>query len=105
MHPMRICINSRDLSEHQRHRIEQYFQDHFTFNGKGPGLVWREDESDYILLGFPQGNPNDPEVNPIARDAHQEPVVMFRVHENELLRIAGRVVLDLVSPRPAGKGV
>ena len=85
---MRICINSRDLNPFQQKRIVRYFEDHFTFEGKGPELVWVEDESDYILLGFPQGKPGDLEVHPFTRDGR--PVVMFRVHENELLQIAGR---------------
>jgi hypothetical protein len=89
---MNICINSRGLSEHQRGRVEQYFLDHFTFGGKGPKLCWKEDDSDYILLGFPQGPGCDLKL--LERDAHEAPVVMFRVHEDELLRIAGRKVED-----------
>jgi hypothetical protein len=87
---MRICINSRDLNQYQQKRIERYFEDHFTFEGRGPELVWIEDESDFILLGFPQGRPGEIEVHPFSRDMRSAPVVMFRVHENELLRIAGR---------------
>lgn len=86
--PMRICINSRDLNPYQQKRIERYFEDHFTFEGKGPELVWVEDETEFILLGFPQGKLGDLEVHPFTRDG--APVVMFRVHENELMRIAGR---------------
>lgn len=88
--PMRICINSRALNQFQQKRIERYFEDHFTFEDKGPELVWVEDDSNFILLGFPQGKPGDIELQPFTTDAHNAPVVMFRVHENELMRIAGR---------------
>ncbi|GAA5116274.1 hypothetical protein GCM10023212_02440 [Luteolibacter yonseiensis] len=64
--------------------------DHFTFGGKGPRLIWKDDESDYILLGFPQGQGAESGLKPLGRDAHEAPIVMFRVHEDELLRIAGR---------------
>jgi hypothetical protein len=87
---MRICINSRDLTDFQRNRIERYFEDHFSFEGKCPRLVWKEDDSDYILLGFPQGDRTEPEVKAFPQDAHSAPVVMFRVHESALLEIAGR---------------
>lgn len=87
---MRICINSRALNQYQQRRIERYFDDHFTFDGRGPELLWLEDDSDFILLGFPHGKPGDIEVHTIARDLRSAPVVMFRVHENALLRIAGR---------------
>jgi hypothetical protein len=87
---MNICINSRDLSECQRGRIEQYFEDHFTFDGRGPRLLWKDDESEYILLGFPQGQGMEENLKPLGRDAHEAPIVLFRVHEDELLRIAGR---------------
>lgn len=98
---MRICINSRDLNPFQQKRIERYFDDHFTFEGKGPELVWLEDESDFILLGFPQGKPGDLEVHPFTRDG--APVVMFRVHENELLQIAGR--RPTLSEMPVARGM
>ena len=87
---MNICINSRGLSDCQRGRVEQYFADHFTFGGKGPKLCWKEDDSDYILLGFPQGRGTECDLKLLERDAHEAPIIMFRVHEDELLRIAGR---------------
>jgi hypothetical protein len=92
---MNICINSRDLSDNQRELIEQYFLEHFTFDGKGPKLLWKEDASDYILLGFPQGRGAGCDLKPLERAEHEAPVVMFRVHEDELLRIAGRNVEDM----------
>ena len=84
---MKICINSRDLSPSQRILIEEYLHDNFSFEGKTPTLVWKQDASDFILLGYPRGNPVEFGVNLIGRDPRS---IMFRVHENELMEIAGR---------------
>ena len=81
---MRICINSKNLSELQRTRIENYFQENFSFEGKKPVLIWKEDESDSILLGYPHGDSGRDQMPPDFTS------IMFRVHENELQSIAGR---------------
>lgn len=101
---MKICLNSRNLSEHQKSGIEKYFHDNFTFCEKGPQLIWKEDESEFVLLGFPKGPPDQVQVARIARDAHDAPLVMFRVHENELLRIAGRKIRNWVGGQAALRG-
>lgn len=88
--PMQICLNSRDLNAQQRQRIEQYFDDHFSFDGKTPVLVWKEDPSEFILLGFVPRSPSSALIRMLPVDAHCAPVVMFQVHEKELLKIAGR---------------
>lgn len=87
---MQICLNSRDLDEGQRKSIEQYFDDHFSFDGKSPSLVWNEDPSEFILLGFVPKSPSSALMRMLPVDAHCAPVVMFQVHERELLKIAGR---------------
>jgi hypothetical protein len=89
---MKICVNSRDLSPCQRSRIEEYFEDNFTFEGRGPSLVWREDESDYILLGYPHGRFEE------SGFSHDFNSVMFRVHESRLMEIVGRASLNLIWP-------
>lgn len=87
---MKICINSRDLTPCQKARIEEYFQDNFCFDGKKPTLIWKLDDSEFILLGYPHGNVIDCESNLEGRDLRS---LMFRVHENELMEIAGRNML------------
>lgn len=85
---MKICINSRALTGDQRSLIESYLHDNFSFDGKTPTLIWKQDDSDFILLGYPRGNSLvEFEVNIVGRDPRS---IMFRVHENELMEIAGR---------------
>lgn len=85
---MKICINSRDLSPDQRTLIEEYLRDNFSFEATAPTLVWKQDDSDFILLGYPRGNDLvEFEVNIVGRDPRS---MMFRIHENELMEIAGR---------------
>lgn len=95
---MKICINSRDLTSSQRHGIEQYFHDNFAFGGKSPKLLWMEDDSEFMLLGFCESDPGN--VKTIEKNAHKAPVVMFRVHENEMLKIAGREFMSLIHDCP-----
>ncbi|MES2923113.1 MAG: hypothetical protein V4819_16270 [Verrucomicrobiota bacterium] len=84
---MKICINSRDLSPGQRALVEEYLHDNFSFEGKTPTLIWKQDDSDFMLLGYPRSNRVEFEVNIMGRDPRS---MMFRVHENELMEIAGR---------------
>ena len=78
---MKICLNSRDLTDGQRSRIEEYFEENFAFGKRRMTLEWKEDPSEYMLLGE------------VSRDFGS---VMFRVHESHLMEIAGRSFLHLV---------
>jgi hypothetical protein len=84
---MKICINSRNLSPSQRTLVEAYLHDNFYFEGNAPTLIWKQDDSDFMLLGYPHGNLVEFEVNIMGRDPRS---TMFRVHENRLMEIAGR---------------
>ena len=84
---MKICINSRDLSPRQKALVEAYLHDNFSFEGKSPTLVWKQDTSGYMLLGDPRRNSVELEVNILGHDPRS---IMFRVHESELMEIAGR---------------
>lgn len=84
---MNICINSTDLSPRQKALVEAYLHDNFSFEGKSPTLVWKQDTSGYMLLGYPRRNSVELEVNIMGRDPRS---IMFRVHENELIESAGR---------------
>jgi hypothetical protein len=81
---VRICVNSRDLTEIQKRRIEDYFLDNFSFASHRPTLVWTHHSSEAVLLGYPYG--------PHLADERAEDYssIMFRVHEGELMMIAGR---------------
>ena len=84
---MNISINSRDLSPSQKALVVDYLLDNFSFEGKSPNLVWKQDTSGYMLLGYPRRNSVELEVNIMGHDPRS---IMFRVHENELMEIAGR---------------
>ena len=84
---MKICINSRNLSLGQKTLVEEYLHDNFSFEGRTPVLIWRQDDSEFVLLGYPRGNSTQFEVNIMGHDPRS---IMFRVHENELMEIAGR---------------
>lgn len=84
---MKICINSRDLSPRQKVLVEEYLHDNFSFEGKTPTLIWKQDDSNFMLLGYPHGNAVEFEVNIMGHDPRS---IMFRVHDNELMEIAGR---------------
>ena len=84
---MKICINSRDLSPGQKVLVEEYLHDNFSFEGKTPTLIWKQDDSNFMLLGYPRRNSPELEVNIMGHDPRS---IMFRVHENELMEIAGR---------------
>ncbi len=86
---MRICINSRNLDDRQQAKVEEYFHENFSFDDKVPQLIWKEDASDFILLGYRTGG--DHELGEVSHDFR---TVMCRVHENELMGIAGRKFLD-----------
>lgn len=92
---MRICVNARDLADNQRTEIEQYFHENFSFGGKNPTLIWKNDDSEFILLGYVHGAPSESEVQPPK--SHDLSSTMFRVHENELMRIAGRSIYDTIT--------
>jgi len=91
---MRIRINCRNLNELQQARIEDYFHENFAFEGKKPTLVWKDRESEFILLGYAHGTLQEFE-------SHDASSIMFRVHENELLEIAGRMMWEVIN-LPAG---
>ena len=81
---MRICLNSRNLTFAQRAKIEEYFRENFSFASLQPTLVWRDDSSDHVLLGYPCRSS-------FVLDPHRDfRSIMVRVHECELLTIAGR---------------
>lgn len=84
---MKICINSRDLTPAQKRRIEEYFLDNFSFENRKPTLIWKQDDSDFVLLGYPRGNLLEFDAPTSNRDPRS---FMFRVHEAELMEIAGR---------------
>ncbi len=84
---MKICINSKDLTDRQRGLIEEYFEDNFSFERKKLTLVWTADESQSLLLGYAFGNSLDAGPADLIYDSHS---MMFRVHERELLEIVGR---------------
>ena len=88
---MRICINSKNLDPAQQGKIEEYFKENFSFDGKNPTLIWKEDDSDFILLGYRAGSGDGLEHDGISHDFR---TVMCRVHESELMEIAGREFLD-----------
>ncbi|MEO5712128.1 MAG: hypothetical protein ABIT37_01455 [Luteolibacter sp.] len=81
---MRIRINSRNLNELQQARIEGYFLENFSFSGKMPTLIWKDEDSEFILLGYAHRTHQ-------KFESHDASSIMFRVHENELLGIAGRM--------------
>lgn len=84
---MKICINSRDLTDCQRGLVEDYFEDNFSFEGNRPTLVWKVDESASLLLGYAFGNSILAGSDDLIHDSHS---LMFRVHERELMEIVGR---------------
>ena len=91
---MFIRVNSRGLSPSQRACIEDYFKDNFSFEGKTLSLIWQQDDSEFILLGYPYGS----SAAPVGRQPGEEfGSIMYRVHENELFEIAGRNVWHLVN--------
>ena len=81
---MRISVNSRGLTETQKNRIEEYFRENFSFASHRPKLVWKEDSSESVLLGYPYGPRMESEFDEDCSS------IMFRVHEGELMMIAGR---------------
>lgn len=90
---MTICINSRDLEPCQCACVETYFREQFSYNGRRLALVWQDDDSNYMILGYQHGSKGSLEVIPVKPDFSS---VMFRVHEAALLAIAGRGRLRLM---------
>lgn len=83
---MKICINSRDLTDRQRGLVEKYFEDNFSFEGKRLTLIWKVDESQSLLLGHVFGSPSHAGSGELIYDSQS----IFRVHERELMEIVGR---------------
>ena len=87
LHSMKICLNSRDLSPAQKSLVEEYVRENFSFEGRSPTLIWKPDNSNFMLLGYPHGNLAEFEVDSLGRNSQS---IMFRIHESELMEIAGR---------------
>lgn len=80
---MKICINSRNLDPCEQASIESYFDRNFSFCGKRLTLIWKDEETDFILVGYEQGSR-------VSLQTHDVSSFMYRIHEYALLSLVGR---------------